>query len=276
MKEFDIDGIRIGGNNPFVLFSGPCVIETEEMTMSIASSLKDICLAVGVPFVFKASYDKANRSSIQSYRGPGIKEGLRILKKVKRSLGVPVVSDIHSIEEVEAAAAVLDVIQIPAFLCRQTDLVVAAAKTGKPVNVKKGQFLAPWDIRNVIDKVTSCGNKKIVITERGCSFGYNNLVVDFKSMPIMRQFGYPVCFDVTHSVQLPGGSGTTSGGQREFAEHLMRAALAVGTDALFIESHPEPDEALSDGPNMISIERIESVLRSAKAIDNLVKQNGLV
>lgn len=275
MKEFDISGIKIGGNNPFVLFAGPCVIESEETCLTIASSMKDICAGLGIPYIFKASYDKANRSSIQSYRGPGIKEGLRILKKIKKTLGLPIVTDVHTVEEVEMCAPVVDVLQIPAFLCRQTDLVVAAAKTGRPVNVKKGQFLAPWDIRNVVDKVVASGNRKIIITERGSSFGYNNLVVDFKALPIMRQFGYPVCFDVTHSVQLPGGAGTTSGGQREFAEHLMRAALAVGVDALFIETHPEPDEAMSDGPNMISIERIETTLKNAKAIDNVVKRNGM-
>lgn len=276
MRTFQIDGITIGGNNPFVLFAGPCVIEGEEACAKIAAGLKEMCSEIGVPLVFKASYDKANRSSINSYRGPGLKEGIRILGKIKKKLKLPVMSDVHSVEEAREAAPVLDVMQIPAFLCRQTDLVVEIAKTGRAVNVKKGQFLAPWDVRNVIDKITSTGNRKIIITERGCTFGYNNLVVDFKALPIIRQFGYPVCFDATHSVQLPGGAGTSSGGQREFAEHLLRAGVAVGTDAVFIETHEAPDEALSDGPNMIPIEDLRRILLNAKAIDSVVKNNSMI
>lgn len=276
MKTFQIDGITIGGNNPFVLFAGPCVIESEKACLDIAAEVKDMCADIGVPLVFKASYDKANRTSIHSFRGPGVKEGIRILAKIKKKLKIPVMSDVHSIEESKVAAPVLDLIQIPAFLCRQTDLVVEVAKTGRPVNVKKGQFMAPWDIRNVIDKITTTGNRKIIITERGCTFGYNNLVVDFKALPIMRQFGYPVCFDATHSVQLPGGAGTSSGGQREFAEHLLRASLAVGTDAVFIETHEEPDEALSDGPNMIPVKDLKQLLINAKAIDSVVKNNSMI
>lgn len=228
---------------------------------------------VGIPYIFKASFDKANRSSISSYRGPGLKEGLRILADIKKELQVPVVSDIHSIEQVEPAAEVLDVLQIPAFLCRQTDLVVGAAKTGKCINIKKGQFLAPKDMANVVGKVEEVGNPNLMLTERGASFGYNNLVVDMRSFPIMRSFGYPVVFDATHSVQLPGGAGTTSGGQREFVPYLARAAAAAGVDGFFMEVHDNPAEALSDGPNMVRLDELEALLRDLVAINNLVKKH---
>lgn len=276
MKTFEINGIPIGGGAPFVLFAGPCVIEEEKACMKVAEEIKAVTEKLGIPFVFKSSYDKANRSSINSYRGPGVKKGLKILKKIKEELDVPVLSDVHTAEEAKMAEPVLDIMQIPAFLCRQTDLVLAIAETGRTVNIKKGQFLAPWDVRNVIDKVTSAGNRKIVVTERGVTFGYNNLVVDFKSLPIMRQFGYPVCFDATHSVQLPGGAGTSSGGQREFVGTLLRASLAVGVDAVFLETHEYPDDALSDGTNMVPIDNLAGILENAKRIDSLIKDNGII
>jgi 2-dehydro-3-deoxyphosphooctonate aldolase (KDO 8-P synthase) len=222
---------------------------------------------VGLPYVFKASFDKANRSSLTAFRGPGLEEGLEILKQIKKDLGVPVVSDVHETYQVEKAAEVLDIIQIPAFLCRQTDLLVAAAHTGRVVNVKKGQFLAPWDMKNVINKLVGSGTEKIMLTERGASFGYNTLVTDMRSLPIMRDFGYPVIMDVTHSVQIPGGKGTSSGGQSQYAPHMARAAAAVGVDGLFMEVHDNPAEALSDGPNMIALDKMEQVLLDAKAID---------
>ncbi|WP_288165078.1 3-deoxy-8-phosphooctulonate synthase, partial [Acidaminococcus intestini] len=226
-----------------------------------------ICEKVGLPYVFKASFDKANRSSLTAFRGPGLEEGLEILKQIKKDLGVPVVSDVHETYQVEKAAEVLDIIQIPAFLCRQTDLLVAAAHTGRVVNVKKGQFLAPWDMKNVINKLVGSGTEKIMLTERGASFGYNTLVTDMRSLPIMRDFGYPVIMDVTHSVQIPGGKGTSSGGQSQYAPHMARAAAAVGVDGLFMEVHDNPAEALSDGPNMIALDKMEQVLLDAKAID---------
>ncbi len=271
MHTYEIDGIPVGGKNPFVLIAGPCAIEDEKMCHDIAGSLKEICASLSIPYIFKASYDKANRSSITSPRGPGIGEGLRILSAVRKKQRVPVLTDVHDEAQAAQAAAVVDMIQIPAFLCRQTDLIVAAARTGKPVNVKKGQFLAPWDVRNIIAKMTAAGNRKIMMTERGASFGYNNLVVDFKALPIMRGFGYPVCFDATHSVQLPGGAGTSSGGQREYVEYLLRASLAVGVDAIFIETHPRPDEGLSDSTNMLPLHDLERILTYAKQLDSLVK-----
>ncbi|HAK88970.1 MAG TPA: 3-deoxy-8-phosphooctulonate synthase [Nitrospiraceae bacterium] len=267
----NIQNIIIGGGNPPVIIAGPCVIENEDITFHIAERLKEICGAVGLPFIFKSSYDKANRTSLSSYRGPGIEKGLRILSDVKSKFNIPVISDVHSAEEINAASDVLDALQIPAFLCRQTDLILAASKTGKPVNIKKGQFLAPWDIKNIIEKFTSTGNKNLFITERGTSFGYNNLVVDFRAFPIMRSFGRPVIFDVTHSLQLPGGQGSCSGGQREFAEPLARAAVAVGVDGLFMEVHPEPDKALCDGPNMIKLDEVEKMLKTIKSIYGLLK-----
>lgn len=233
----------------------------------IGRRAKAICEKVGLPYVFKASFDKANRSSLTAFRGPGLEEGLEILKQIKKDLGVPVVSDVHETYQVEKAAEVLDIIQIPAFLCRQTDLLVAAAHTGRVVNVKKGQFLAPWDMKNVINKLVGSGTEKIMLTERGASFGYNTLVTDMRSLPIMRDFGYPVIMDVTHSVQIPGGKGTSSGGQSQYAPHMARAAAAVGVDGLFMEVHDNPAEALSDGPNMIALDKMEQVLLDAKAID---------
>jgi 2-dehydro-3-deoxyphosphooctonate aldolase (KDO 8-P synthase) len=264
--EAAIENIRIGNGNLPVIIAGPCVIENEDITFYAAEKLKEICSTVGLPFVFKSSYDKANRTSVSSYRGPGINKGLKILSDVKSKFDIPVISDVHSVDEIKPASEVLDVLQIPAFLCRQTDLIIEASKTGKPVNIKKGQFLAPWDVRNIIDKFTSTGNNNLMITERGTSFGYNNLVVDFRAFPIMRSFGYPVIFDVTHSLQLPGGQGNSSGGQREFAGLLARAAVAVGIDGLFMEVHPEPDKALCDGPNMIRLDDLEKMLIEIKKI----------
>lgn len=254
------ENVSIGGGS-FALIAGPCVIESESVTFEIASALKAMTAELGIPFVFKASYDKANRTSITSYRGPGPEVGLAILSDIKHRLSVPVISDVHSTTEIESAARVLDILQIPAFLCRQTDLLVAAARTGKPINIKKGQFLAPWDMKHVADKVRSAGNERIMLTERGAMFGYNNLVTDFRGIKIMRDFGCPVIFDATHSVQLPGGAGGASGGQREFAPVLARAAIAVGADAIFMEVHPDPDKALSDGPNSIKLDAMPGILK---------------
>ncbi|MFC5775835.1 3-deoxy-8-phosphooctulonate synthase [Ectobacillus antri] len=265
------ENIKFGGNNPFVLIAGPCVIESEELVMQVAEQVKEITTKLGIPYVFKASFDKANRSSIFSNRGPGLEKGLEILAKVKERYGLPVTSDIHESYQAEAAGEVLDIIQIPAFLCRQTDLLVAAAKTGKIVNVKKGQFLAPWDMNNVVTKLRETGNEKIMLTERGSTFGYNNLVVDMRSLVTMGQMDVPVVFDATHSVQIPGGNGTTTGGKREFVPYLSQAAAAVGVDAIFMEVHPNPDEAMSDGPNMVKLHELEEVLKPIQAIDQIVK-----
>ncbi len=265
-REISIGELSFGSGLPPVVIAGPCVIESEEITFHTARELKEICSGLGLPLVFKSSFDKANRSSLSSFRGPGLDRGLRILSDVKEKLGIPVISDIHSIREIAPAAEVLDALQVPAFLCRQTDLILAASETGKPVNVKKGQFLAPWDVKNIIEKFTSTGNTNLFITERGTSFGYNNLVVDFRGLPLMRAFGYPVIFDVTHSLQLPGGQGSRSGGQREFAGPLARAAAAVGVDGLFMEVHPDPDKALCDGPNMLRLGDVLRLLRTIKEI----------
>ncbi|MEW6109476.1 MAG: 3-deoxy-8-phosphooctulonate synthase [Nitrospirota bacterium] len=270
-RETILGNIRFGGGNPLLIIAGPCVIESDEITFYTAERLKEICKSLGLPFVFKSSFDKANRTSLNSFRGPGIDRGLRTLSDIKSRFNVSVISDIHSVDEVGPASEVLDALQIPAFLCRQTDIILAASNTGKPVNIKKGQFLAPWDIKNIIEKFISTGNLNIFITERGTSFGYNNLVVDFRGFPIMRSFGYPVVFDVTHSLQLPGGQGTSSGGQREFAEPLAKAAAAAGVDGLFMEVHPEPDRALCDGPNMIRLDEVEKMLATIKAIDDVLK-----
>ena len=253
-------------DSPFFLVSGPCVIEDEAVTLRIATRLKELTDSLGIPFTFKASYDKANRTAITSFRGPGIQDGLRMLAKVKETLGVPILSDVHRISEVAAAAQVLDVIQIPAFLCRQTDLLLAVAKTGKAVNVKKGQFLAPWDMVNIVEKIRSVSSIQPMITERGVMFGYNNLVVDFRGIQIMQQTGCPVVFDATHSVQLPGGAGTHSGGQREFAPVLARAAMAAGADGVFLEVHEDPDKALCDGPNSLPLDQLPALLVQLKAI----------
>jgi 2-dehydro-3-deoxyphosphooctonate aldolase (KDO 8-P synthase) len=275
VKEVKINKIRIGNGNPLLLIAGPCVIESEKECYSTAKRLKEITAELDIPFIFKSSYDKANRTSIDSPRGPGLKKGLKILKNIKDKLNLPILSDVHSKDEIKDAAKVLDVIQIPAFLCRQTDFVISVARTKRVVNVKKGQFLSPWDTKNIIKKIESTGNKNILITERGFSFGYNNLVADMRSIPIMRQFGYPVVFDATHSVQLPGGAGTASGGQREFVAHLARAAAAVGCDGIFMEVHPCPEKALCDGPNMINLDNLFLILKQLKEIDNLVRRFGL-
>lgn len=262
--------LEAGENLPLVLIAGPCVIEDYPVSHAIATFLKDLTTRHGIPFIFKASYDKANRTSINSYRGPGKKEGLAILKSIRDELNIPVISDVHSPYEVAEAAEVLDVIQIPAFLCRQTDLILETARSGKTLNIKKGQFLAPWDMANIVKKAQSVGSKDIFLTERGASFGYNNLVVDFRGVPIMQQTGCPVIFDATHSVQLPGGQGESSGGQREYAPVLARAAVAAGADGVFLEVHENPDKALCDGPNSLNFPMIEALLPQLKAIRNLL------
>lgn len=256
---------------PFVLIAGPCVLEDQKRVLKIGAKIKEITTRLGIPYIFKASYDKANRSSINSFRGPGLTEGLARLAQLKEELAVPVLTDIHQSEQAAVVAEVVDIIQVPAFLSRQTDLLLAAGKTGKIVNIKKGQFLAPHDIQKVVEKVESTGNKRILLTERGVSFGYNNLVVDMRSLPIMRNTGYPVVFDATHSVQLPGAGGDRSGGEREFVPALTRAALGAGVDAAFIEVHDNPDQALSDGPNMVRLDQLERLLELALAIDQIVK-----
>ncbi len=265
-----VDHIQIGGTAPWILISGPCVIETEQAAFETALFLKKITEQLNIPFIFKASYDKANRSSVVSYRGPGFKRGLEILGKIKKELNIHILSDVHSVNEISAAAEVLDVIQIPAFLCRQTDLVIEIAKTNKAVNIKKGQFLSPWDMNNIVEKITSVGNRRILLTERGSTFGYNNLVVDFRSIPILQQTGFPVIFDATHSVQLPGGQGTSSGGQREFAPLLAKAAMACGANGIFLEVHKDPDKALCDGPNSLYLDQLETLLKTLTAIRKAV------
>ncbi|MDD5107955.1 MAG: 3-deoxy-8-phosphooctulonate synthase [Candidatus Omnitrophica bacterium] len=266
MHQVNVKNIKFGDKFPLVLIAGPCVIESESSALCAARKIKDIAQGQGIPFIFKSSFDKANRLSISSYRGPGLKKGLLILKKVKDQLKVPILSDVHCVKDMALAAEVLDIIQIPAFLCRQTDIVLAAAATGKVVNIKKGQFLAPWDILPIIEKVESTGNKQILITERGASFGYNNLVTDLRSLKIMRDFGYPVIYDATHSVQLPGGKGTCSGGQSEFVAGLSRAAVAFGCDGLFLEVHSDPKNAPCDGANMINFKELEDLLKQIKKI----------
>lgn len=270
MKEIVIGDVRIGKDNPLVLIAGPCVIESEASAIRHAMRLKEITDRVGIPFIYKSSYDKANRTSISSYRGPGLKKGLKILKRIKDQFGIPVLSDIHCREEIKEAAKVLDIIQIPAFLSRQTDLIIQAAKTGKAVNIKKGQFLAPWDIRHVIKKVESTGSRKLIITERGVSFGYNNLVSDFRSILIMKEFGYPVIYDATHSVQTPAGKGDSSGGESRFIPQLSMAAVSCGADGIFVEVHENPDKALSDGPNMIKLSALEEMLENIKEVERAV------
>ncbi len=271
MHTVKIGSYEVGQGHPLLLFAGPCVLEGYEHSLAIGKEVKRITSKLGMPYVFKASYDKANRSSYGSFRGPGLKEGLAILAQIKKDLGVPIVSDVHETIQVEAAAQVLDVLQIPAFLCRQTDLVYAAAKTGKVVNVKKGQFLAPWDMKNVIGKVEEAGNHNLLLTERGSSFGYNTLVTDMRGLAIMRDLGYPVVMDATHSVQIPGGKGTSSGGQSQYVPHMARAAAAVGIDALFLEVHDDPSQALSDGPNMVRLDQLEKLLTDVQAIDRIVR-----
>jgi len=273
VKEFKLnDEITFGDKEtPFVLLSGPCALEGRDRVLRIAEGIKKITDKLGIPYVFKASYDKANRSSIESYRGPGLEDGLELLSEVKERFDLPLLSDVHTVEQAEIAGEVLDIVQVPAFLSRQTDLVVAAGETDKIVNVKKGQFLAPWDIDQVVKKIESTGNERIILTERGASFGYNNLVVDMRSIPRMKETGYPVVFDATHSVQLPGGQGNKSGGEREYVPHLTRAACGVGIDALFMEVHDNPEVAKSDSSTMIPLDKLEDILKQALAIDEVVK-----
>lgn len=260
MSDVDLGPFKVGGQHRHILIAGPCVIESERLALETAQRIAEIAGAFKLPYVFKSSYDKANRSSIHSFRGPGLRDGVAVLRKVREQVGVPVLTDIHRVEDAVVAAEAADILQIPAFLCRQTDLLVAAARTGRVVNVKKGQFLSPWDMGNVVKKLEESGTRKIMLTERGSSFGFNNLVVDMRSLPVMKGFGYPVIFDATHSVQLPGGAGTTSSGQREFVVPLASAAAAAGCDGFFMEVHPDPDHALSDGPNMVPLDRLKPLL----------------
>ncbi|WP_457333673.1 3-deoxy-8-phosphooctulonate synthase [Rhizobacter sp. P5_C2] len=275
-------GFDVGLDKPFFLIAGPCVVETEQLQLDVAGQLKEMTTALGIPFIFKSSYDKANRSSGTSFRGPGMERGLEILAKVKREIGVPVLTDVHSTEEIERVAAIVDVLQTPAFLCRQTDFIRAVAQSGKPVNIKKGQFLAPGDMKNVIDKARAAAHDKglpedsFMACERGASFGYNNLVSDMRSLAIMRDTNAPVVFDATHSVQLPGGQGTSSGGQREFVPVLARAAIAVGVAGVFMETHPNPAEALSDGPNAVPLKRMKELLSTLVELDRITKKNGFL
>jgi 2-dehydro-3-deoxyphosphooctonate aldolase (KDO 8-P synthase) len=271
-KTVRIGNFDVGGGKPLVLIAGPCVIEGRESALRHAAFLCETARRVGVPFIYKSSYDKANRTAMESFRGPGLEAGIAILAEVKKEFGVPVLTDVHERQQLPLAREVVDVLQIPAFLCRQTDFVVAVARAGKPVNVKKGQFLAPWDVRNVVDKIVASGNEQILLTERGVSFGYNNLISDMRSLVVMRGIGYPVVFDATHSLQLPGGLGKASGGQRQFIAPLARAGVAAGIDALFMEVHEDPDRALSDGPNSLPLQELESLLRTAREIDAVVKR----
>ena len=270
-----ICGYDVGLDKPFFLLAGPCVVESEAMAIDTSGRLKEITDALGIPFIYKSSYDKANRTSIKSFRGLGMEEGLRILQEVKKQVGVPVVTDVHDDSPIEEVADVVDVLQTPAFLVRQTNFILRVCATGKPVNIKKGQFLAPWDMVNVVEKAKSTGNQHIMVCERGASFGYNNLVSDMRSLAVMRETGCPVVFDATHSVQLPGGQGGSSGGQREHVPVLARAATAVGISGLFMETHPNPSEALSDGPNAVKLEQMPHLLKTLKAIDETVKNNTL-
>lgn len=271
MRDVSVRDITFSNDKPFVLIAGPCVMESEELVMQTAEKIQEICKKLNIPFIFKSSFDKANRSSIYSFRGPGIEKGLELLAKVREKYNVPVLTDIHTEEQAIAAGKVVDVLQIPAFLCRQTDLLIAAAKTGKMVNIKKGQFLAPWDMKQVVKKFEECENFNITLCERGSTFGYNNLVVDMRGMLEMKKMGYPVVFDATHSVQKPGGNGTSTGGDREYVFPLMKAALSLGISAVFAEVHPNPDKAKSDGPNMLKLENLEEILTTCKAIDMLIK-----
>ncbi len=278
VKEIKINSkVKIGGENPLFLIGGPCVIESEEHAFFLAREIKNICQQLSLNFIFKASYDKANRSSIKSFRGPGLDKGLKILKNIKSELSLPILSDVHEVWQVEKAAEVLDIIQIPAFLSRQTDLIVAAAQTQKPLNLKKGQFLSPYEVKNAIDKALSQGNDKIIITERGTCFGYNNLVVDMRSIPIMKKWGYPVVIDASHSVQRPGGQGTFSGGEAEFIPYIARAGLSVGADGLFLEVHDNPQKALSDGYNSLILSKLQDLLASLSKLKKcLGRENSFV
>ena len=265
--------IKVGPGSPFLLIAGPCVLESEDLARTVAAELKEIARRLGISLVFKSSFDKANRTSLDSYRGPGLSDGLKILDSIRHDYQLPVISDIHESHQVDEAAAVLDVLQIPAFLCRQTDLLVAAARTGKAINLKKGQFLSPWDMINAVNKIRSAGSENIMLCERGFSLGYNNLVVDMRSLPVMRSHGCPVIFDATHSVQLPGGAGGSSGGQREFIPVLARAAVAAGIDGMFMEVHPEPGKALCDGPNHLPLDQVEPLLRTLLQLHSIVTQD---
>ena len=271
MKQINIGDFIIGDNVKFVLIAGPCVLENEAVAMDTARYLQKLTAKLKIPFIFKASYDKANRTSIKSYRGPGAKKGLAMLKRIKDKLGIPLLSDVHRFEEIDAAAKILDVVQVPAFLCRQTDFITEIAKKARVINIKKGQFLAPWDVANIIEKAKAAGNENIMITERGTSFGYNNLVFDVRSLPIIRDMGYPVIFDATHAVQLPGGKGTASGGQRDMVKYLARAAVAAGVDGIFLEVHRDPQKALCDGANSLYLSELEELLMMLKQIDSLVR-----
>ena len=273
MHTVKVGKIELGAKKPLAVIAGPCVIESEKQALYHAEELVRITSRARIPFIYKSSYDKANRTSLDSFRGPGLSKGLEILEKIKKRFGVPILSDVHCKEEIEEAVHILDIIQIPAFLSRQTDLILTAAETGKPVNVKKGQFMAPWDIKHAIEKIERAGNTNIIITERGTTFGYNNLVSDMRSLPIMRKFGYPVIYDATHSVQLPGGCGKASGGQREFVAGLARAAVAIGVDGIFIETHKDPDNALSDGPNMLSLRDFYNTIKQLKCIREALGPN---
>lgn len=271
-KRVRVGNIEIGAGRPLAVIAGPCVIESRESALKHARLLKEAADRIGVPYIFKSSYDKANRSAVNSFRGPGLHKGLEILAEIKQKTGVPVLTDVHEREQVAPVREVADVLQIPAFLCRQTDFVIAVAQSGKVVNIKKGQFLAPWDIGNIVDKIRSADNDQILLTERGVSFGYNNLISDMRSLVVMRELGYPVVFDATHSLQLPGGLGKASGGERKYIGPLARAAVAVGIDALFMEVHEDPDQALSDGPNSLPLREFEGVLRIVKEIDGILKR----
>ena len=273
VRKIRVSNIVFGQKKTFVFISGPCVIESERSALYHAERLVDVSGSLNIPFIYKSSYDKANRSSLYSYRGPGLLRGLAILQKIKKKYNIPILSDVHSVEEIRVAKDVLDIIQIPAFLCRQTDIVLNAARTGKVINVKKGQFLSPWEVSNIIEKITSQGNNNIVITERGFSFGYNNLVNDFRSIPIIHQMGYPVVFDATHSVQMPGGIGHASGGRREFIPVLSKCAIAAGADALFIEVHRNPSQAKCDGPNSLPLRELKSLLKVLCAIKKAIKNS---
>ncbi|HTB93573.1 MAG TPA: 3-deoxy-8-phosphooctulonate synthase [Candidatus Sulfotelmatobacter sp.] len=271
-REIQLGSLRLGGTNPLFLIAGPCVIESESHARSMAERVAQIAADAGVPYIFKASYDKANRSSLKAFRGPGLTEGLRILSKMKSDLHLPILTDIHDASQAAPVAEVVDILQIPAFLSRQTDLLVAAAKTGRIVNVKKAQFLSPWDMGNVAEKIAAAGNQNIILTERGASFGYNNLVVDMRTFPVLAKFGYPVVYDVTHSVQLPGGQGQSSGGQPEFIEPLARAGVATGVDGIFLETHDNPAAALSDGPNALPLAQLPQLLARLKELSTLVRR----
>jgi 2-dehydro-3-deoxyphosphooctonate aldolase (KDO 8-P synthase) len=272
--EISLGSLRLGGSNPLFVIAGPCVIESEAHARKMAECVSRIAADAGVPYIFKASYDKANRSSVKAFRGPGLAEGLRILGKIKSELHVPILTDIHEASQAAPAAEVADILQIPAFLARQTDLLIAAAKTGRVINIKKAQFLSPWDMGNVAEKVASSGNRNIILTERGASFGYNNLVVDMRAFPVLRRFGYPVVYDVTHSVQLPGGQGHASGGQPEFIETLARAGVAAGIDGVFLETHENPAAALSDGANALPLSQLAELLGRLKELSTLVRRWG--